>query len=108
VREAWLGLVRDQGISPDRIVLMLNSYKEESCLAGVKQIGGYPIAPVDNDTGRLSPGAVNYTRIRTFKGLEADVVFVLDTHKMAVGDYKSAYTQASRARVLLGVFWGNV
>ena len=104
LREAWLGLVRDEGISPGRIVLMLNSYKEESCLAGVKQIGGYPITPVDNDTGHLSPDAVNYTRIRTFKGLEADVVFILDTHKMADGDYKTAYTQASRARMLLGVF----
>ncbi len=105
VRDAWLGLVRDEGISPGRIVLMLNTYKEESCLADVKQIGGYPIAPVDNDTGRLLPDAVNYTRIRTFKGLEADVVFILDAHKMEEGDYKTSYAQASRARMLLGVFF---
>jgi hypothetical protein len=35
-------------------------------------------------------------------------VFVLDPHKMAEGDYKTAYAQGSRARVWLGVFGGNV
>ena len=28
----------------------------------------------------------------------------LNTHKMKDGDYRTAYVQASRARVLLGVF----
>jgi hypothetical protein len=85
-----------------------NTRREDSCLAGVKHFGAYPLAGVDDEIGCLSASAVNLARIRTFKGLEADVVFVLDTHKMAKGDYKTAYAQGSRARVWLGVFGGNV
>lgn len=42
--------------------------------------------------------------IRNFKGLEADVVFILDTNKMEKEDKRVLYTQASRARLWLGVF----
>ncbi len=46
---------------------------------------------------------VNITRIRTFKGLEADMVFIADTDKMETPDKKVLYTQASRAWLWLGV-----
>ncbi len=56
------------------------------------------------DTGLISSGHVNITTIRTFKGLEADVVFIVDTDKMEKHDKRVLYAQASRARLRLGVF----
>jgi len=103
IKDKWMQLVKDDGISPDRIVLILNTPKEESCLKEVKAFGPYAIEPVSKETGRISPNHVNITTIRTFKGLEADVVFILDTDKMEKQDKRVLYTQASRARLWLGV-----
>ena len=103
VKDKWLELVKKEGISPARIVLILNTPKEESCLANVNAFGKWPIQPIDRDTGLISPGHVNITSIRTFKGLEADVVFILDTDKMEKQDKSLIYTQASRAKLWLGV-----
>ena len=103
VRDKWLQLVNDEGISPARIVLILNTPKEESCLANVNAFGGWPLQPIDRDTDLISPAHVNITTIRTFKGLEADMVFILDKDKMKNQDKRVLYTQASRARLWLGV-----
>ncbi|TVQ06841.1 MAG: hypothetical protein EA361_19070 [Bacteroidetes bacterium] len=46
---------------------------------------------------------VNITRISTFKGLEADRVFMADTDKMETRDKKVIYTHASRAKLWLRV-----
>jgi superfamily I DNA/RNA helicase len=103
VRDRWLQLVSEEGISPARIVLILNTPKEESCLAKVNAFGHWPIQAIDRDTGLISPTHVNITTIRTFKGLEADMVFILDTDKMPQQDPRVLYTQASRAKLWLGV-----
>lgn len=103
VRDHWLQLVNEEGINPARIVLILNTTKEESCLANVNAFGRWPIQAIDRDTGLISPNHVNITTIRTFKGLEADMVFILDTDKMKTQDMRVLYTQASRARLWLGV-----
>lgn len=103
VRDKWLQLVHKEGISPARIVLILNTSKEESCLANVNAFGKWPLQPIDRNTGLISPNHVNITTIRTFKGLEADMVFILDADKMPTQDKRVLYTQASRARLLLGV-----
>ncbi len=103
VRDRWLQLVNEEGISPARIVLILNTPKEESCLANVNAFGRWHIQAIDRDTGLISPRHVNITTIRTFKGLEADMVFILDTGKMEIQDSRVLYTQASRARLWLGL-----
>ena len=103
VRDKWLQLVNEEGISPDRIVLILNTAKEKSCLANVNAFGRWPLQPIDRDTGLISPNHVNITNIHNFKGLEADMVFILDTDKMKNQDKRLLYTQASRARLWLGV-----
>ncbi|MCH6198616.1 AAA family ATPase [Aquiflexum sp. LQ15W] len=103
IKETWLHLVEQEGISPDRIVLMFNSLKKDSCIGSTRKLGKYPIEAVDRH-GRMNPKAVNYTTINTFKGLEADVVFIIDTDKVENPDYKVLYTQASRAKYLLCVF----
>jgi DNA helicase IV len=106
IKQHWLQLVEQEGISPDRIVLMFNSPKKDSCIGSTRKLGKYAIEAVDRH-GRLNPNAVNYTGINTFKGLEADVVMIIDTDKVENPDYKVLYTQASRAKYLLYVFVKN-
>ena len=108
LRDEWLRLVNEKEITPDRIVIILNTKLEDSCLKEVKSFGKWPLQEVSTDTGHISPGHVNITRIRTFKGLEADMVFIADTDKMETPDKKVLYTQASRARLWLGVMKKNV
>ena len=103
IKDEWLRLVEVENISPDRIVLMFNAQKRESCIGATRKFGKYPIEAVDR-YGKLNPRSVNYTTINTFKGLEADVVFIIDTDKVSNPDYKVLYTQASRAKYLLVVF----
>ena len=103
IKESWLQLVEKEGIRPDRIVLMFNSPKKDSCIGSTRKLGKYPIEAVDRH-GRLNPKAVNYTGINTFKGLEADVVMIIDTDKVENPDYQILYTQASRAKYLLYIF----
>ena len=103
VKDEWLRMVRDEAISPDRIVILLNTPLEQSCLRGMKGFGNYPIAMISKDTGQTSTEHVNVANIRNFKGLEADVVFILDTDKMENQDRRVWYTQVSRARLWLGV-----
>ena len=106
IKDCWLQLVEQEGIRPDRIVLMFNSLKKDSCIGSTRKLGKYPIEAVDRH-GRLNPKAVNYTTINTFKGLEADVVMIIDTDKVENPDYQVLYTQASRAKYLLYVFVKN-
>ena len=106
IKEHWLQLVEQEGIRPDRIVVMFNSLKKDSCIGSTRKLGKYPIEAVDRH-GRLNPKAVNYTGINTFKGLEADVVMIIDTDKVENPDYQVLYTQASRAKYLLYVFVKN-
>jgi len=106
IKEHWLQLVEQEGIRPDRIVVMFNSLKKDSCIGSTRKLGKYPIEAVDRH-GRLNPKAVNYSSINTFKGLEADVVMIIDTDKVENPDYQVLYTQASRAKYLLYVFVKN-
>lgn len=99
-------LTKHQGIDPTQVLILLNSTKADSCLAGKSKIGGQTLESLDNK-GRLNRGTVHYTSIKTFKGLESDVIFVLDANRIDEAlRLKSIYTQVSRARhklYLLGV-----
>ena len=54
---------------------------------------------VDLNYLRNQRDAVNYTTINTFKGLEADIVFIVDTDKIPLKQkHEKLYTEASRAR----------
>ncbi len=103
IKSEWLRLIEEENINPDQIVLMMNANKRESCLANVKKFGKYKIQAVDR-SGRLDKKAVNYTSINTFKGLEADIVMIIDTDKPEKPNNIVLYTQASRAIHVLYVF----
>ena len=91
-------LTRDQGISSEQILIILNSSKAESCLGATTNAGKLEIKALDNK-GRFQRDAVNYTTISTFKGLEADIVFIVDADKIPLEQkHEKLYTEASRAR----------
>ena len=97
-------LTREQGISTDQILILLNSSKAESCLGDTVKAGKLEIKALDNK-GRFQRDAVNYSTINTFKGLEADIVFIVDADKIPLGQkHEKLYTEASRARHKLYVF----
>jgi len=97
-------LLNDKVVTPGQILLMFNADKKKSCLATVKKIEKFALESISHSTGELSNKAINYTSIKSFKGLEADIVFIIDTDKVPVMNYNVLYTQASRAKHMLYVF----
>jgi hypothetical protein len=93
-------LMNEDGIESGQMLLMMNTGKEESCLAETNTINNMPIVRL-GDHGYLNNHQISYTQINTYKGLEADIVFIIDTD---LTDKKKLYTQASRAKHLLYVF----
>jgi len=100
-------LIKDKGINPEQILLMFNTDKRSSCLANVVKVDRLKLEAVNRKSGNLNNKTINYTSINTFKGLEADIVFIIDTDKVDSIDSKVIYTQASRAKHLLYVFLKN-
>lgn len=97
-------LTKDHNISTDQILILINSEKAESCLANTTKAGSLPIVSLER-SGRMERNSINYTTINTFKGLESDIVFVLDVDKIPEKQkLEKLYTEASRARFKLYVF----
>lgn len=91
-------LIREQGISSDQILILINSPKAESCLGDTTKVGKLNIKALDNK-GRFQKNTIHYTTINSFKGLEADIVFVIDADKIPSDQKREKlYTQASRAK----------
>lgn len=97
-------LTREQGISAEQILILLNSSKAESCLRETVKAGKLEIKALDNKA-RFQKNVINYTTINTFKGLEADIVFIVDADKIPLEQkHEKLYTEASRAKHKLYVF----
>jgi len=91
-------LTKTQEINPGQILLLLNSKIESSSLARVKKIGPHPLQAIGPD-GIMQGGNINYSNIQSFKGLEADIVFVVDIDLIPKDKLKKRlYTEVSRGR----------
>jgi len=91
-------LTKNHEVQPEQILILLNSAIEESSLNKVKKIGKYPLLPIGQD-GIIQRDAINYSSIKSFKGLEADIVFVIDIHLIPEDKLKKRlYTEVSRGR----------
>ena len=91
-------LTREDNIESNQILVLLNTNKSDSCLSNTTKAGKIPIKAVDNK-GRMQRDAINYSTINTFKGLEADIVFVVDIDLIEdKNKLEKLYTEASRAR----------
>jgi ATP:corrinoid adenosyltransferase len=92
----------NKGIRPNQIIILTNNLEKESSLKGVKTICGIKlISTYDREYGR-DENCIAQTTINVFKGLEADIVFILDSQNIV--NENNLYTQASRAKNLLYIF----
>ncbi|SOC81566.1 UvrD-like helicase C-terminal domain-containing protein [Salinimicrobium sediminis] len=91
-------LLRNEKVALDQILLLLNSKKAESSLVDLNKVAGYSLRALDNKA-RFQKDSINYTTINTFKGLEADIIFIIDINLIdGKNKPEKLYTQASRAR----------
>lgn len=113
----WLG----RGIKPSRIIILVPNRIEKSSLDGCTRIREWPVVVEfrqadDSQENRRQAGqrpergnAIHFATIRSFKGLEADIVFLIGLRegKQTCTD-ADIYLGASRARFLLYVFYDKV
>lgn len=98
--EKEIGRLVSQGLNPSRILILSPYRKENSSLSTVNRIREWPIVDF-----REAANGIKFATIRSFKGLEADVVFLIgikDGSKVCTPE--DVYVGASRARYLLYVF----
>jgi len=118
--EEEVGRLVSQGIKPSRIVILSPNKLEKSSLVGCTRIREWPLVEFrqagrsqrnrGQDGQRLAPGnAIRFATIRSFKGLEADVVFLIGLRegKRTCTD-ADIYVGASRARFVLYVFYDKL
>ncbi|RAR73703.1 nuclease-related domain-containing DEAD/DEAH box helicase [Flavobacterium aciduliphilum] len=98
-------LLIESGIRPNQIIILTNNLEGISSLKGVHNLGGKKlISTYDREYGR-DTNCIAQTTINVFKGLEADIVFILDAQN--IENKNSFYTQASRAKQMLFIFKKN-
>ena len=98
-------LVGKNKILPGRIVILIDSEKSQSCLRDIDDVGGIPLRSTYD---RFDPDARNlyYSTIEIFKGLEAEVVLLVAGRPGKDSlEKRSHYVRASRARLLLYVYY---
>lgn len=102
--ESEVGRLVSQGVKPSRIVILSANRLEKSSLAGCDRIKDWRLEDFRSATGN----SIRFSTIRAFKGLEADVVFLigLKAGKQTCTD-ADVYVGASRARFLLYVFYNR-
>jgi Cdc6-like AAA superfamily ATPase len=91
-------LLKEHRIESNQILIILNSEKEDSSISKLFKIGNFPLKSLDNKA-RFDNDIIYYTSINTFKGLEIDVILIIDIHLIPSNERKRRlYTEASRAR----------
>ncbi|MDP3057968.1 MAG: hypothetical protein Q8N36_00690, partial [bacterium] len=104
--EKEIGRLVSQGLSPNRILLLSPHRRENSSLASLTKIKEWPLVDVAEQKYGLQ-----FSTIRSFKGLEADVVFLIGLKQSKVCTPADVYVGASRAKFLLYMFcheeWGQ-
>lgn len=86
------------------IVLLSTRQRDNSLIAGLEMLAGRPISDLGND-GRAADGALAFSTMHGFKGLERLAVIALDLTE--IGDRQWSmlhYAGLSRARCLLHAF----
>ncbi len=99
---ARLRKLRREGFSAQRIAV-LSRYRLESSVA--REGLGMPLRDVSRGGIGTRAEEVAFSTISSFKGLEADIVLLVDVDDLTSADgMASVYVGASRARVALYVF----
>jgi len=87
-------LVVGEGLDERQVVILGTHRKRKSCLAGEGRLGNFRVIKLGDDNG---PNRIVYSTIHRFKGLEADVVILLDVDFNAI-DPHLYYVGATRAK----------
>jgi superfamily I DNA/RNA helicase len=99
--EAEAGRLVGQGIKLDRIVILSPDRLEKSCLAGVTCLRSWSLSDFRSGT----PNSLRFATIRSFKGLEADIVLLIGLKEgKPACSTADVYVGGSRARYMLHVF----
>jgi Nuclease-related domain/AAA domain len=97
-------LINNEQIAPGAIVILLDTAKQDSCLAETRAIAGLPLE--STYTGYdLAARKIYYATIDIFKGLEADVVLLVLSRPYQPRELPNAiYVRGSRAKHLLYIY----
>lgn len=99
--EARVAALAEQGLHPAQMVILAPHRQQNSSLAGVEELAGYRIV----NAGEEERNGILFSTARRFKGLEADVVLLVDQDAEDPACTRvHRYVAASRARHLLVVF----
>ena len=94
-------LIKKHNINPEQILFMLNSKINDSSIKDLWKIGNVDVTDI-NRSGRLERGKIHYTSINSSKGIETDILFIIDNH--LVKDDLINYAQISRAKNKVFIF----
>lgn len=98
-------LLAEQKVALSRIAVVGMHAWERSFLCKAGKVWGIPVHPVDDEGGTQESGTLRYATPHRFKGLEADVVLLVDVDGNQPGcKSRNLYVAASRARLQLYVF----
>lgn len=100
-----IGRMLSQGIAPERITILSRRHLSDTCVAqgliGVRAC----IADLTCSSDSHATGTIQFATISLFKGLESDVVILVDCDDLKSSEGRMLlYVGASRARALLAVF----
>ena len=94
-------LVKDR-ISIEDIVLLSPHRLENSSLAGIERISRYRVMKCSHNMTRTQSSSIGFSTIHSFKGLESQVVIIMDMDALEGDEQQSLlYVAMSRARSLL-------
>jgi hypothetical protein len=103
-----LGRLVSQKVQPGRVVILSPHVMAKSAFAGRNRIGEWPLydSGARRANGEAHPAnAVSFSTIRSYKGLEGDVIFLTGVRKGSQAcTLNDIYVGCSRARFLLYVF----
>jgi hypothetical protein len=98
-------LLEEEKVPLGRIVVVGTRRLEKSFLAGAPKLQGLPVETIDDSGLTPGEGAVRYSTLQRFKGLEADVVLLVDVDGSPHACTPvHLHVAASRARHRLYVF----
>ena len=76
IKELVTNLLKEEGLSPSQIAILSPWRKENTCLSDIENIARIPLTNSIEEWG--NGNGVLCTTIRAFKGLEADVLLLID------------------------------
>ena len=99
-----LNLVQIEKIPISDILIIVNGSSRTHMLNDIKNIGDFNVRVSESDETR-DANTLYFTSVRKFKGLESPVVFLVLEDVTDFNDNREFYTQCTRAKSILKIFW---